>query len=248
MSAFDDLRRMSLPYVDVSTIDSLATLTEASTPVSPLKELMMSTMSDERPRSERELLHAQIAAEFEGDRAAGSVVERARTVRGVDIDERRRLGRGDLHIDLDRYGGSAALAQSGRVHLQPLDVGDVLVVHRVVEVAVEQLVAVEGRAVGKPVDRLENGFGLLLTDGRITVPIRAPDSGSEDHRLQLEQQRVDLLQSGIGGIEHLLRTPRIRHRSLDAHQGGSMRLAGDESAGIVRGPVDPESRTRRVNA
>src|SRR5690606_23593196 len=127
---------------------------------------------------------------FDGDRLTGDCT--AAVLHG------RRLGAGgylDHHIHLPGVG------DAGAVDLHARDLGRADTAGRVVIAAVQELHALERRALGDAVDGVQDGVHLELV-GLNFFRAQTAGVGRLVHQaLQLGQQRADFVQTTLGGAD-----------------------------------------------
>jgi hypothetical protein len=147
-----------------------------------------------RAGGEAELLGAEVAGDLDAWSASAPMPEPAK-------DTVPELGAvGDLHRDAD----AAVVGDLGGVDLRDVDLRPRHAAGREVELPVQQLDPAELRRVGDAVDAVEDRVDLELVGLDLLRAERAAVGGLVRQALDLQQQRADLAQRALGGVETLL--------------------------------------------
>src|SRR5690606_9592551 len=119
---------------------------------------------------------------------------------------------------------------------------------RVAQLAVEQLLALEGHAAGQAVDGVENRVDLELVGLDFLLAEPAGVGGLVDQALELVEQAADLGQAAFGGGDDVAGALGVAHGGHDAGLLGAEVLAGDEAGGVVGAAVDLQTGREPLEA
>ena len=123
---------------------------------------------------------------------------------------------------------------------------------RIVKVAVQQLRAVERRAVGDAVDRVKDRVDLLLVGADFLGRQPARAGRLADQALNLRQECIDFAQAAVSGADDVVGEVGVGDRRRDAGLIGQQVLRRDQACRIVGAAVDlqtsaqpPQTRIQR---